>query len=117
MGRQGSRRGWTKLFGAIEPGCVDAGKPARAGAHSGSPDGASAGAGERAGAAGRDEALRAAIAALPLFEREVWLLAARDGLSDREISWRLSIGEFEVRCYLVAALIRIANALDDAEGA
>jgi len=117
MGRQGSRRGWTKLFGAIEPGRVDAGKAVRVEVHPGSPDEASVGAGERAGEAGQDQALHAAIAGLPLSEREVWLLAARDGLSDREIGWRLALGELEVRCYLVAALIRIAAALDDAEGA
>ena len=117
MGRQGSRRGWTKLFGATETERVDDGKAARAEAHPGSLNAANVGAGERAGEAGRDQALHAAIAGLPLFEREVWLLAARDGLSDREIGWRLALGELEVRGYLVAALIRIAAALDDAEGA
>ena len=117
MGRQGSRRGWTRLFGAIETGPVHAGKAARAGARPGSPEAVDVGAGERAGEAGRDQALHTAIAGLPLFEREVWLLAARDGLSDREIGWRLALGELEVRGYLVAALIRIAAALDEAEGA
>jgi DNA-directed RNA polymerase specialized sigma24 family protein len=99
------------------PRRVDPGKEVQAEGHPGSPEAVDVGVGERAGKARRDQALHAAIAGLPLFEREVWLLAARDGLTDREIGWRLALGEFEVRGYLVAALIRIAAALDDAEGA
>jgi DNA-directed RNA polymerase specialized sigma24 family protein len=60
--------------------------------------------------------LRLAVSGLPLFEREVYGLAARDGLDDREIAERLGIGASEVRRHLAAALVRIAAALDDQGG-
>jgi len=54
-----------------------------------------------------------ALARLPLFAREVWLLAARDGLGDAAIGERLGIGETEVRVYLARALANLAEALDE----
>jgi DNA-directed RNA polymerase specialized sigma24 family protein len=68
----------------------------------------------RGGSAGGGlvEALLAAIAGLPLFEREVYLLAAREGLDDRAIGQRLGIGGGEVQHHLAVALVRIASALD-----
>jgi DNA-directed RNA polymerase specialized sigma24 family protein len=57
--------------------------------------------------------VRAAIADLSVFEREVYLLAARDGLSDAAIGQRLGIDGREVRRHLACALMRMAGALED----
>jgi hypothetical protein len=132
MGRHGSRKGWTRIVGA---GLIKGRDAAREGEHTPLtrhgpafeagwnglgrdgdgrlvpilPDSQCS---RPAGEGGLVEILRAAIAGLPLFEREVYLLAAREGLDDRAIGQRLGIGDREVRCHLAAALVQIAGALD-----
>lgn len=62
------------------------------------------------------ERVQHALARLALFPREVWLLAARDGLGDAEIASRLGIGQDEVRRYLGQALAELADLLEHKGG-
>jgi DNA-directed RNA polymerase specialized sigma24 family protein len=115
MARMGSPRGWTTIIGrgaAAGVGRARAGwDDERLGSFLPDP-----GPGTPAGGGDLGEMLRRAVSGLPLFEREVYGLAARDGLDDRKIADRLGIGVSEVRRHLAAALVRIAAALDGGGG-
>ncbi len=115
MGRQAARKGWTKIFGVANS--LDAGA-ARAGGecehrHPSQPAPACV---FIPGGSDLIDSLQLAVTSLPLFEREVYLLAALDGFEDREIAARLGIGVRDVRRHLAAALVQIAAAVSPAGG-
>jgi DNA-directed RNA polymerase specialized sigma24 family protein len=113
MGRAFGRKGWTRLVDGV---LLVRGREAGAGA---SVD-LSASIRDAAGSAGAQEGpwgdalsrlamLERAVGRLPLFEREVWWLAARDDLTVQEIADRLAIGVEEADAYFASALAALAG--------
>ncbi len=62
------------------------------------------------------EALSEALAALPLIEREVYLLSARDGLALADVAQRLGISSGEAERALATAIVAIDRQLSGEAG-